>query len=377
MKNDRMAVPFVDIAGQHVALKDELMQAMEQILATGQFILGPHVDEFERAFAERCGVPFAIGVNSGTDALILAMRVLGIGPGDEVITVPNTFVATVSAIALVGATPVLVDVRDDMNMDPARIARAVTPRTKALIPVHLTGRPADMRPIMDLAERHNLKVIEDAAQAILAEYKGCPVGAFGDLGCFSLHPLKTLNACGDGGVITTRDESLNRKLRVMRNIGLETRENAVVWSGNSRLDTLQAAFLLVKMKHLDAWTQSRRANAAFYRAHLAGVPGIKVPVDGPHEKNVYHTFVIQCQERDRLKAFLAEKGVGTAVHYPIPIHLQTAAKGLGYGNGAFPVAERLADSILSLPVYPALTPDQLDYVVRQIRAFHGVQQGVQ
>ena len=372
MKNDRMSVPFVDIAGQHVALKDELVRATEQVLASGQFILGPQVEEFERAFAERCGVPFAIGVNSGTDALILAMRVLDIGPGDEVITVPNTFVATVSAIALVGATPVLVDVRDDMNMDPALVERAITRRTKALIPVHLTGRPADMQPIMELAGRHKLAVIEDAAQSILAEYAGRPVGAFGEMGCFSLHPLKTLNACGDGGVITTRDEALNRKIRILRNIGLETRENAVVWSGNSRLDTLQAAFLLVKMKHLDAWTEGRRANAAFYQKHLAGVPGLTVPVDGPDEKCVYHTIVIQCRERDRLKAFLAEKGVGTAVHYPIPIHLQTAAKGLGYGKGAFPVAERLADAILSLPAYPALTPDQLEYVARQIKAFYGV-----
>lgn len=370
MKDDGISVPFVDIAGQHVAMKDELLRAAESVVAAGQFILGEQVDEFERAFAERCGVAHAIGVNSGTDALILALRVLGIGPGDEVITVPNTFVATVSSIALVGATPVLVDVRDDMNMDPGLVLRAITPRTKAIIPVHLTGRPAEMPAIKTIAERHGLAIIEDAAQAVLAEYDGRPVGAWGDLGCFSLHPLKTLNACGDGGVITTRDATLNRKLRILRNIGLETRENAAVWSGNSRLDTLQAAFLLVKMRYLDAWTNQRRANAAFYQEHLSGVRGVQVPFDGAHEACVYHTFVLQCQDRDRLKAFLAEKGVGTAIHYPIPVHLQTAANSLGYTKGAFPVAERMADSILSLPIYPGLTAQQMGYVARQIRVFY-------
>jgi dTDP-4-amino-4,6-dideoxygalactose transaminase len=372
MNKDWMSIPFVDIAGQHSVLKDELLRATDEVLTAGQFILGKQVEEFERVFADRCGVPFAIGVNSGTDALILALRVLGIGPGDEVITVPNTFVATVSAIALVGATPVLVDVRDDMNMDPALLESAITQRTKALIPVHLTGRPADMQPIMDIAFRRGLFVIEDAAQAILAKYDNRPVGTFGNLGCFSLHPLKTLNACGDGGVITSQDESLTRKLRILRNIGLETRENAVQWSGNSRLDTLQAAFLLVKMKHLDSWTRRRQANAVMYQKLLTDIPEVIVPIGGPREECVYHTFVIQCQKRDQLKNFLAEKGIGTAIHYPIPIHLQTAAKALGYKKGAFPVSERIADTILSLPVYPELARTQLEFVAQQIRKFYAV-----
>lgn len=358
------------MAGQHSALKGELLEAIGSVLERGQFILGPEVQEFEKNFAELCGVRFALGVNSGTDALILALRVLEIGAGDEVITVPNSFVATASAIRSVGARPVFVDVREDYNMDPAQLERAITGRTKAVLPVHLTGRAADMDPILKIAEGRKLHVIEDAAQAVLAEYRGRRAGSFGKIGCFSLHPLKTLNACGDGGVLTTNDETLYERLKILRNLGLKGRDECVTWSGNSRLDSLQAAIVLVKLKYVEAWTERRRANAAYYRKALAGIRGLRTPEDRPFEKAVYHTFVIQAERRDALKQYLEEKGIGTAIHYSIPIHLQKAAKELGYREGSFPVAERQAKEILSLPIYPELSVSDLEYIADKIRKFY-------
>ncbi len=360
----------MNIAGQHTSIKEELLEAIAGVIDRGQFILGEEVNAFEQRFAELCGVRFAVGVNSGTDAMILALRALRIGPEDEVITVPNSFVASTSCIMLVGARPVFVDVREDYNMDPAQLEQAITSKTKAFLPVHLTGRPADMDPILEVAKTHGLHVVEDCAQAVLAEYRGRRVGSLGTIGCFSLHPLKTLNACGDGGVLTTSDEGLYEQLKILRNIGLRTRDDCVVWSGNSRLDTLQAAILLVKLKYLDTWTEKRRANAAFYQKALAGVPGLQVPTDRPFEKAVYHTFVIQAERRDELKQRLAENGVGTAIHYPIPIHLHKAAEGLGHELGSFPVTERQAKRILSLPVYPELQTEELEYVVQTIREFY-------
>lgn len=364
-------VPYVNLAGQHRALRDELLAAAAQVLDSGQFILGEVVQEFERRFADSCGVRHAVGVNSGTDALILSLRVLGIGPGDEVITVPNSFVATAAAIALVGARPVFVDVGDDYNMNPALLERALTSRTKAVLPVHLTGRAADMGPICDLAERRGLAVIEDSAQAVIAEYRGRRVGGFGKFGCFSLHPLKTLNACGDGGVITTDDGTLAEELRVLRNLGLRSRDDCARWSGNSRLDNLQAAMLLVKLRYLEEWTAARRQHADFYRRALAGIDSVRVPApEQPGDRAVYHTFVIQAERRDDLKRYLAERGIDTAIHYPVPIHLHAAAADLGYPRGSFPVAERQAERILSLPVYPELTGAQLQAVADAIRAFY-------
>ena len=364
-------VPYVDISGQHKAIKGELLVAVERVLDHGIFILGEEVAEFEKQFAQLCGVRYAVGVNSGTDALVLALRALGIGPGDQVITVPNSFVASASCINLVGAQPVFVDVREDYNMDPTQIERAITAATKAILPVHLTGRPADMDPIMHVAQAHNLHVVEDCAQAVLAEYQGQPVGSFGAIGCFSLHPLKTLNACGDGGVLTTNDPRLNEQLKILRNLGLQTRDDCVVWSGNSRLDTLQAAILLVKLKYVNEWTKKRRANATYYQEALGGVSGIQVPKDRSYEEAVYHTFVIQTDRRDELKQYLADHGVQTTIHYPIPIHLHKAARHLNYGRGSFPVAENQAQRILSLPVYPELTLDQLNYIAKIVRKFYG------
>lgn len=346
------------------------MQAIGRVIDHGQFILGPEVDEFESHMASYVGTRNAISVNSGTDALLLAVRALGIGPNTEVITVPNSFVATTSVIAMVGAKPVLVDVGDDYNIDPTKLAAAVTPRTRAILPVHLTGRPADMDAIKEVADRYRLAVIEDAAQAVGAEYRKRRVGSLGTIGCFSLHPLKTLNACGDGGLITTDDDQLADQFRVLRNVGLRSRDNCEIWSGNSRLDTLQAAVLLVKLRHLDEWTERRRENAALYRSLLAECADVRVPHDRPFERSVYHTFTIVAERRDALKRHLANRGVGTAIHYPVPIHLHQAARSLGYSRGAFPVAEYQADHILSLPVYPELDASAIEYVAKAIVEFY-------
>ena len=348
------------------------MGAVGQVIDHGRFILGPEVSEFERQFAQVCGANYAVGVNSGTDALILALKALGIGEGDEVITVPNSFVSSAGCIILAGAKPVFVDVGEDYNLDPVLLEKAITPKTRAILPVHLTGRPADMESIMEIANTHGLYVIEDAAQAVSAEYKGKPVGSIGTVGCFSLHPLKTLNACGDGGVLTTNDPALYEEFKTLRNIGLQDRDDCVAWSYNSRLDTIQAAMLLAKLKYLAGWTQQRRDNAGFYQQRLADLPQVQTPVDQPFEKAVYHTFVIQAEHRDSLKTYLSDQGIGTAVHYPTPIHLQKAAAGLGLGEGSYPVTERQAKRILSLPVYPELDPSELEHVAASVRSFYDV-----
>lgn len=360
-------VPYVDLALQHQKLKPELLQAMERVLNHGQFILGPEVNEFEEHFAKYCGSEFAIGVDNGTSAMILVLRALGIGPGDEVITAPNSFLASTSCIALVGARPVFVDACDDYNIDPTRIQDVVTPRTKAILPIHLTGRPADLEPILEIASQNDLYIIEDCAQAIGAQYHRQHVGTFGIAGCFSLHPLKTLNALGDGGVILTSNVELYRKLQKARNHGLRNRNESEFWSFNGRLDTLQASVLMVKMEYLDHWIESRRANAAYYQERLEEF--IAVPEDKPYEYAVYHTFVVQTPERDALKHHLLELGIETSIHYPIPVHLQEAARDLGYEDGDFPKAERQARQILSLPVFPELTDEQRELVVHGIESF--------
>ncbi len=363
-------IPYIDLAAQHRPLRQELLAAFAQVLDEGHFVLGDRVTQFETEFARRMGVKYAIGVNSGTDALILALRALGIGPGDEVISAPNSFVASTAAIHLVGARPVLVDVREDYNIDPSRVAAAVTPRTKAILPVHLTGRPCDMDALGEIAERHGLHIVEDCAQAVLAAYRGRRVGSFGAIGCFSLHPLKTLNACGDGGVLTTDDEALYQQLLLLRNIGLRTREDCVLFSGNSRLDALQAALLMVKLPHLGEWTEARRENAARYRQGLAGLAEVRVPDDPPELYSVYHTVVIAAPARDSLRDYLTSVGIGSAIHYPVPIHLTQAGRTLGYELGSFPITERLAGEILSLPAYQGLLPEQVDDVCAAIRTFY-------
>jgi len=367
-----MNVPYVNLAAQHAPIKDELLASFSDVLDHSQFILGPEVAEFEKRFAELCGTEYSVGVNSGTDALILALKALGIGPGDEVITAPNSFVASASCIGLVGATPVFVDVCEDYNLDPKLIEQAITPQTRAILPVYLTGRTADMNAISDVALRHGLYVIEDCAQAVGASFEGRLAGSLGTVGCFSLHPLKTLNACGDAGILTTNDRALYEEFILQRNHGLQSRDDSVSWSINSRLDTIQAAILLVKLKYWEEWTEQRRSNAHVYQKLLADIPGVDLPIDLPNEYAVYHTFVIQAERRDALQAHLNDAGIGTAIHYPTPIHLQTAAASLGYVKGSFPVTERLAGRILSLPIYPELRHEELEYVASNIRSFYQV-----
>lgn len=363
-------IPYVNLAGQHAALKNELLAAVGRVLDSGHFVLGPEVAEFEKRFAKLCGVRYAVGVNSGTDAIVMALRALSVGPGDEVITVANSFVTSASAIVAVGAKPVFVDVRGDYTMDPALIEPVLTPRTKAILPVHLTGCPSDMDMIGAIAKQHRLAVIEDCAQAVYAEYHGRRVGSLGDVGCFSLHPLKTLNACGDGGVLTTNDPQLHEQFKILRNNGFVNRDECVIWSSNSRLDSIQAAMLLVKMNYAEEWTEQRRANARLYRERLGGLPQIQLPQDKAEERPAYHTFVIQADRRDELASFLAERGVDTKIHYPIPIHRQPVAKDLGCVPGALPVTERQSKRILSLPIYPALGKENIDYISQCIHDFY-------
>ncbi len=365
-----MNIPYVDLAEQHAPIKEKLLEAVSKVLDHGKFVLGEEVAEFEQRFAKLCGVQYAVALNSGTDALILALKTLGVGAGDEVITVANSFVSSASCIVYVGAKPVFVDVGEDYLMDPALIEKAITPRTKAILPVHWTGRPCDMAAIMAIAKKHKLFVIEDCAQAVCAEYHGQKVGSFGDAGCFSLHPLKTLNACGDGGVLTSNSKDMYEKILALRNNGFYRHNECIYWSNNSRLDTIHAAMLLVKMDYLEEWTEARRANAHFYQKHLKNLAQVKVPPDEKDMRAVYHTFIIQADRRDELQAFLSEKGIGTKVHYAVPIHLQPVAKDLGYKRGSLPVTERQADRVLSLPVAQSLQPEMLEYVVNAIQDFY-------
>ena len=364
----QIVVPFVSLGLHDLGLKAAVMGAVERVLEHGQYILGPEVGDFETRFATLCGCRYAVGVSDGTHALILALRALGIGPGDEVITPPNSFLASTSAVVLSGARPVFVDVGEDLNIDPDLIGAAVTPRTRAIIPVHLTGRPAAMEHIVSLASRSGLSIIEDAAQGVGATLNGRAVGTFGTFGCFSLHPLKNLAACGDAGMITTDSEDLAAGLRQARNHGLRDRDTCETWAFNARLDALQAAILSAKLDYLRQWTTAKRCLAARYREALADV--VKVPDERPGELAVYQTFVVCAERRDDLQRHLAARGIESKVHYPIPLHLQPAAAGLGYKKGDFPVAERLAGEILSLPIYPGLSEGQQEAAIAGVRSFY-------
>jgi dTDP-4-amino-4,6-dideoxygalactose transaminase len=361
-------IPYINLKDQHVRLKNELMEAIGGVLDGADFILGKEVRVFEEKIAEYCGTRYAVGVNSGTDALFLTLKAYGIGPGDEVITAPNSFLASASVIAASGARPVFVDIREDLNINPDLIEEKLTKKTRAIIPVHLTGKPADMSSIDKIAKDHGLKVIEDAAQAIGAIYRSKRTGSLGDAGCFSLHPLKTLNACGDGGAITTDNEQLYKTLIQLRNIGLKNRDESDQWGYNSRLDSIQACILNVKFKYIDQWTEARRENAAFYIKELKGVVG--VPQDENYEKQVYHTFVIKAERRDDLQQHLLKNGIETKIHYPIPIHLQGAASNLGYKRGSFPACEKAAKMILSLPIYQGLDKEDLGYIADAIKDYY-------
>jgi len=366
-------VPFQVLPLQIRDHKPEIDAALQAVLAHGEFILGPEVAVFERQWAEFCHVPHSVGVGSGTDALHLILRALGIGAGDEVITVANTFIATAEAISYAGARPVLVDCRsEDYLIDPAAVSAAVTPRTRAIIPVHLYGQPADMNSLSAIAQNKGLALIEDAAQAhgaSLADGRVC--GSLGLAAAFSFYPAKNLGAFGDGGAVTTRDESLVRQLRLLRNWGSVVKYHHEVQGFNSRLDTIQAAVLSVKLRHLAAWNDARRTAAGWYRSALAGCPGLALPVEASWTgRHAYHLFVVRLLECDRDSAArkLAARGVQTVVHYPVPIHLQKAYSELGLRPGAFPCAETAARGVLSLPMFPEITQAQVAYVADSLRA---------
>ncbi len=363
-------VKYIDLPKQAHA-EDMLRDIKELLLATGQFTLGPQVAEFQSRFAKLCQTRYAVGLNSGTDALFLSMKALNIGPGDEVITAPNSFIATAATIANAGAKPVFVDVDNEYNMAPNLIEDAITPRTKAIIPVHLTGNPADMPKIMAIADRHHLYVIEDACQAISASIDGQAVGSFGIMGCFSLHPLKNLNVWGDGGVIVTNSKELFDRIMLLRNHGLKDRDECVVFAYNSRLDTLQAMVANRLMNDLDDITNTRIRNARIYDDALSELGDyVTLPPRKGNVTQVFHTYVIQVKDRDRLHQHLLENGIEAKIHYPIPIHLQEASEYLGYKEGDFPVCEAQARSIISLPVHQHLTDDQLAYVIDEMRRFY-------
>jgi dTDP-4-amino-4,6-dideoxygalactose transaminase len=368
-------IPFFDLKQQYASIQAEIDAATARVYQSGRFILGPEVEAFEREFAEYVGAQHGIGVGSGTEALHLALLALGIGPGDEVITVPNTAVATVAAVELAGAQPVLVDVRpDSMTLDPARVEAAITPHTRALIPVHLFGQSADLEPLLDLGRRRNLAVLEDCAQAHGATYRGRRVGSFGDIAAFSFYPTKNLGAYGDGGLVVTNDARLAERVRLARQYGWRRRYESETRGLNSRLDELQAAVLRVKFRHLDAWNRARRERAALYTGLISERQPLRrvcAPVEMPYGEHVYHLYVVSSPERSALVEFLEARGIGTAVHYPVPVHLQGAFAGLGHRRGDFPVAEAAADEILSLPLYPHITAAQQERVVEALRAALG------
>lgn len=362
-----MQVPFVNLGAQFQAVEEELVSEFVRLGRSGQFILGEEVEKFERHLAHYCDTEYAITVANGTDALILVMKALNIGPGDEVITVPNSFIASAGAVSVVGAKPVFVDVGDDYNMDPSKLEAAITSNTKAIVPVHLTGNPADIDAIAAVIGDRDIVIIEDAAQAIGATYRGKKVGSLGLAGGFSLHPLKNLSLLGDAGFISTDSESLYQSLKQLRNHGLENRDHSVQWSVNSRLDTIQAAFGNVKLAHLPEWTERFQSIAARYTDKLSDV--VSCPKVRSEDAAVFHNYVIRVPDRDALMTYLKEQGVDTKIHYPIPLHLMEAAAPLGYQPGDFPETEKQAKEIMSLPIYPELTDEQVDYVCQKIAAF--------
>lgn len=359
-------IPFLDLKAQYRQIKPEVDGAVLRAIESTQYVLGPEVVAFEERFADYCGVGHCLALNTGTSALHLALLAAGIGPGDEVITVSMTFVATAAAVLYSGATPVFVDVDPvTWTMDPALIEAAITPRTKAILPVHLHGLMADMDPIVDIARRHGLVLIEDAAQAHGAEYKGRRAGSIGDFGCFSFYPGKNLGAYGEGGALVTNQPDLARKVALLRDWGQETKYNHVVAGYNYRMDGVQGAVLNVKMNYIEAWTEARRAAADNYDSRLAKL-SITRPQPPSHSRHVYHVYALCLPRRDEALSALQKAGIGVGIHYPVPVHLQKAYAGLGYKAGDFPVTERLASQFLSLPIYAELQPEQVAEVVSQL-----------
>ena len=358
-------IPYVNLGAQWQDDREELLPIIDKLFGSGHYVGGMEIDKFEEQIAKLCQVNHAVALNSGTDALTLALHLLGVGPGDEVITPPNSFIASTAVIMHLGAVPVFVDVLPDQNIDPDKIGPAITKKTKAIMPVHLTGRICDMDPIMEIAHNHGLKVVEDAAQAIGSKYKSKPSGSIGDVGCFSTHPLKNLNACGDGGFLTTNDEKIYLKAKALRNHGMVDRGTVDNFGYVSRMDNLQAAILNYRLGKLDDIIRKRRNNAQIYFDTI-NTEFVYMANEKEYEFNTYHTFIIQTEKRDLLKKYLFENGIETAIHYPTPIHLQPASESLGHQGGDFPVVEKQSEEILTLPVNQSLKQATIEKIVSTI-----------
>jgi dTDP-4-amino-4,6-dideoxygalactose transaminase len=366
-----MAIPLVDLKAQYRTIKPEIDAAVARILENTSFILGSEVSTFEQSFAAYCEARHAVGVSSGTAALQLALMALGIGPGDEVITTPFTFIATAAAISHVGATPVMADIVEaTYNLDPAKVEAAITPRTRAILPVHLYGQPVEMDALLEIARAHKLYVIEDACQAVGATYKGRKVGGLGDVSCFSFYPSKNLGAAGDGGMLVTNDEAVADRVQKLRDHGRTSHYGHSLIGFTYRLDAMQAAILAVKLKYLDGWNEARRGVAAQYNSLLQG-KGLVTPVEAEGCHSVYHVYALRAPRRDQLLEHLRAKGIGAGVHYPLPVHLQPAYASLGVAAGAMPVSEAVAQDVISLPIYPEMTPAQVAEVAGEVSAFLG------
>jgi dTDP-4-amino-4,6-dideoxygalactose transaminase len=364
----QIEVPFIDLRSHHAPLLEEINGAIREVIDSAAFAGGPFVTRFEEEFAAYCNCPYAVGVGSGTEALWLVLLALGVGPGDEVITVPNSFMATAEAITYCGAKPVFVDVDErTYTMDPAWLERTVTARTKAIIPVHLFGQPAEMDPIVEFAREYGLFVVEDACQAPGAEYKGRKVGTLGDAACFSFYPGKNLGAFGEAGAVVTSNAEWEEKIRILRDHGQVRKYHHTMVGWNCRMDGIQAAVLRIKLQHLDRGNKLRRAHAAHYDRALDSVEEVITPVQAFWARHVHHIYAIRAQDRDAVLRLLADKGIGCGVHYPVPIHLQEAYRTLGYQQGVFPVAERCAAEFISLPMFPELTSTQIETVTEAVK----------
>jgi dTDP-4-amino-4,6-dideoxygalactose transaminase len=363
----QVKVPFLDLKAQYHSIKPEIDAAVAKVLETSQFVLGEEVAGFEREFAAYSGAAQGVAVNSGTSALHLALLAAGVGPGDEVITVPNTFVATVAAIKYTGARPVLVDIDPARyTMDPGRVEAAVTPRTRAIIPVHLYGQPADMDPILEVARRRKIVVVGDAAQAHGARDRGRPIGSLGDLVCYSFYPGKNLGAYGEGGLVATSNEGYAKTIRMLRDWGQDRKYHHLLAGYNYRMEGMQGAILRVKLRHLEKWTEARRAHAARYRELLAGTD-LGLPAEAPDTRHVYHVYAVRTKRREELISALGAQGIQTGIHYPVPVHLQPAYADAAVGRGAFPLAEKAANEVLSLPMFPEMTEEHLQVVAGALR----------
>jgi len=364
-------IKLLDLKPQYKSIEDDVHRAIEGVLSSQQFILGTRVMELEERLAEYCGTKHAVGVASGSDAILLALMAIGIGEGDEVITTPFTFFSSVSSITRLGAKPVFVDIDPlSFNIDAAKISAAMTDRTKAILVVHLYGQPVDMDPILEVASSREIKVVEDACQSIGAKYKGKRVGSIGDVGCFSFFPTKNLGGYGDGGLVTTSDDEIAEKIRALRVHGSRRKYLHDEVGINSRLDEIQAAVLLVKLPYLDEWNEKRRRNAAFYGARLKDIDGVTPPNVYEYNESVFNQYVVRVSKRDELREYLSEKGVGSEIYYPLPLHMQKCFAYLGFREGDFPESERASKEVLALPIYPELSTEELEFVTDTINSFY-------